>query len=352
VGWWPAIFPLASQFSTRWQDSLSAGCRPAAGKRTSHCLPPLRLVVCFLKPSAFSLTSPALRDLPYNSPQSGPGRGYSGSHQRAWLWGRHAVLETLTAARWPVLELFTSEALAPDALRTLQEAAGRQSVPWQRVSSARLEQLCRQADHQGVAARMGEFPAETAADLSVAVREAALAWKTNATALATAAPAVSFAPLFVMLDRIQDPWNFGAILRCCDAVSAAGIVIGMTSQSTITPHVARASSGAVNYLRIFQTPDLAETTAVFRKSGFRIAVASEKSSDVLWNSSLAGPLLLIIGSEAHGVAPRLLECSDVRAAIPMLGRVTSLNAAAAAGILLYECRRQSGTSPAEPAHAD
>lgn len=292
-----------------------------------------------------------MRDLPHQSTRSAVVRGYAGSHQRAWLWGRHAVLETLTAARWPVLELFTSDTLVADILRPLQKAAADQSVPWQRVSSARLEQLCRQADHQGVAARMGEFPVESAVDLSVAVRESSAVWSVNASA--PSAPAASLPPLFVMLDRIQDPWNFGAILRCCDAVSAAGIVIGPSSQSTITPHVARASSGAVNYLRIFQTPDLAEVTAVFRKSGFRIAAASEKSSDVLWSTSLSGPLLLIIGSEAHGVEPRLLECSDVRAAIPMLGRVNSLNAAAAAGILLYECRRQSGTSfPAEPSHAD
>jgi len=304
----------------------------------------------FGKTAGFFLTSAALRDLPYNSARVSPGRGYAGSHQRAWLWGRHAVLETLTAARWPVLELFTSDVLGADLLRPLQQAASRQSVPWQQVSSARLEQLCRQADHQGVAARMGEFPVETSADLLVAVHESAAVWSANACAPSSSAALPP--PLFVMLDRIQDPWNFGAILRCCDAVSAAGIVIGPASQSTITPHVARASSGAVNYLRIFQTSDLAEATVFFRKSGFRIAAASEKSSDVLWSTCLSGPLLLIIGSEAHGVEPRLLECSDVRAAIPMLGRVTSLNAAAAAGILLYECRRQSGASPAEPSHAD
>lgn len=277
-----------------------------------------------------------MRDLPPVPPRSTTGRGYAGSHQRAWLWGRHAVLETLSAARWPVLELFTSEALAADVQQSLWRAAARQSVPVQQVSHARLEQLCRQPDHQGVAARMGEFPLESAEDLSVAVREAA---------------AATAAPLFVMLDRIQDPWNFGAILRCCDAVQASGIVIGTAFQSAVTPHVARASSGAVNHLRIFQTAELVQSASVFRQAGFRIAAASEKSPDLLWNTRLAGPLLLLIGSEAVGVAPELLACSDVQAAIPMLGSITSLNAAVAAGILLYECRRQSGMSSAEHSHA-
>jgi 23S rRNA (guanosine2251-2'-O)-methyltransferase len=249
-----------------------------------------------------------------------------------------------------VLELFTSDALAPDVLLPLQQAAARISIPLQQVSGTRLEQLCRQPDHQGVVARMGEFPMETTADLATAVRAAATAATAAATTPLSTAPTVP-PPLFVMLDRIQDPWNFGAILRCCDAVQAAGIVIGTASQSSVTPHVARASSGALNHLRIFQTPDLAQATDIFRQANFRIAAASEKSSDLLWNTPLAGPLLLIIGSEAVGVAPRLLECCDVRAAIPMLGQVTSLNAAVAAGILLYECRRQSGISSAEPSHA-
>ncbi|MEY3176755.1 MAG: hypothetical protein RLZZ436_4669 [Planctomycetota bacterium] len=291
-----------------------------------------------------------MRDLPHSTPRGRQARGFAGSHQRAWLWGRHAVLETLAAARWPVLELFTSDALAPDVLLPLQQAAARISIPLQQVSGTRLEQLCRQPDHQGVVARMGEFPMETTADLATAVRAAATAATAAATTPLSTAPTVP-PPLFVMLDRIQDPWNFGAILRCCDAVQAAGIVIGTASQSSVTPHVARASSGALNHLRIFQTPDLAQATDIFRQANFRIAAASEKSSDLLWNTPLAGPLLLIIGSEAVGVAPRLLECCDVRAAIPMLGQVTSLNAAVAAGILLYECRRQSGISSAEPSHA-
>jgi len=281
-----------------------------------------------------------LRDLPNTAPHTKTGRTYAGSHQRAWLWGRHAVLETLAAARWPVLELFTSDSLAAEARQSLRQAATRLSLPLHEVSGSRLEQLCRQPDHQGVAARMGPFPLQSAADLAVAIRTA------NSSAAGTATP-----PLFVMLDRIQDPWNFGAILRCCDAVQASGVVIGTAAQSTVTPHVARASSGAVNHLQIFQTPDLVDSTAMFRQAGFRIAAASEKSPNLLWNTSLAGPLLLLIGSEALGVAPELLERSDVHAAIPMLGSITSLNAAVAAGILLYECRRQSAMASAEQHHA-
>ncbi|MFM7059003.1 MAG: TrmH family RNA methyltransferase [Planctomycetota bacterium] len=285
-----------------------------------------------------------MRDLPHSTPRTRTTRGYAGSHQRAWLWGRHAVLETLAAARWPVLELFISDALANPDLLSLQQAAARLSLPLQTVSGLRLEQLCRQPDHQGVAARMGPFPIESISELTIALRTSNATFTGPSVSIATA-------PLYVMLDRIQDPWNFGAILRSCDAVRASGVIIGTSSQSSVTPHVARASSGAVNHLQIFQTDDLVQTLVMFRLAGFRIAAASEKSPNLLWDTPLSGPLLLIIGSEALGVAPELLASTDVQAAIPMLGSITSLNAAVAAGILLYECRRQSGLSSWERPHA-
>jgi 23S rRNA (guanosine2251-2'-O)-methyltransferase len=257
-------------------------------------------------------------------------RIFAGSHQRAWLWGRHAVLELLTAARWPVLELFLADSLPTDLVHQLQRTAHKQQIPLRFVSASRLEQLCRQPDHQGLAARLGEFPLESETELAAAVKQSVAATAKD-----------RWPPLFVMLDRLQDPWNFGAILRCCDAVRAAGIVIGSVSQSGVTPHVARASSGAVNHLRLFQVHSLLDSLAPFQQAGFQIAAATEKSTQRIWDAELSGPLLLIIGSEATGVDPLLLQHSHVQAAIPMLGSVTSLNAAVAAGILLYECRRRS-----------
>lgn len=276
-----------------------------------------------------------MRDLPSpNFSRSTPPRGFAGSHQRAWLWGRHAVLEMLSAARWPVSELYSADSLPSELRQQVQRLADRQRIPLHIVPPSRLEQLCRQPDHQGLAARMDEFPLESAADLSLVIQQSA-----------AAVPNAPLPPLFVMLDRLQDPWNFGAILRCCDAVSTAGVVIGTKGQSAVTPHVARASSGAINHLRLFQVPSLTDCLPEFRAAGFRIAAASEKSTQPLWDTDLSGPLLLIIGSEAVGVDAQLLSASDLRCAIPMLGQVTSLNAAVAAGILLYECRRRSRRQP-------
>ena len=149
--------------------------------------------------------------------------------------------------------------------------------------------------------------------------------------------------LIVICDRIQDSFNFGAILRCCDAMAVHAVVIADTEQTGVTPQVARSSSGAVNYVKIVRADDLAEACVQLKHLGFTIAAASEKSDTVSWQQSLTHPTALIVGSEAHGVAENLLTECDLHLQIPMLGRVQSLNAAVATGILLYEIRRQQTT---------
>ncbi|MCE2794472.1 MAG: 23S rRNA (guanosine(2251)-2'-O)-methyltransferase RlmB [Planctomyces sp.] len=267
-----------------------------------------------------------------NRNKRSPGADYAGSHQRSWLWGRHAVLETLTAARWPVLELWAASELPPPDQQRVAELAARQGLRLQVVSSARLQQLCHQPDHQGLLARMGQFPYADQAALLTAARKVT----------ASGSPG-----LFVLCDRLQDPHNFGAVLRCCDAVAADGIIVGLTGQTPVTSHVARASSGAVNHLQLFQITSLADGLQSLRQQGFRAVAATEKAEGSLWQTDLTGPVVLIIGSEATGISPQLLQHCDLQVGIPMLGKVGSLNAAVAAGILLYECRRRNQKGASE-----
>lgn len=241
------------------------------------------------------------------------------------------MLETLAAGRWPVIELFADPQLPPDVLQKVRTAAAVHRLPVQSADSRRLEQLCRQADHQGLLARMGEFPCESFETLRACIRSS----------LQRPPAETGLPPLFVLCDRLQDAHNFGAILRCCDAVRADGVIIGEREQVMVTPHVARASSGAVNHLRLFRTASLTEAVNQFQSAGYQIIAASEKSSTLLWDAPLQGPLVLVIGSEARGIDAELLASCQTRVAIPMMGKVGSLNAAVAAGILLYECRRQN-----------
>ena len=262
--------------------------------------------------------------------------GLAGSHQRSWLWGRHAVFETLRAGRWPIVELFVDLNQPESDLAEVERLSEPLDIAPKLVDSDRLTQLSQTYEHQGFLARMGEFPCEEFQSLMLAAQTAAQDAGSNC---ATSNSPVLL-PLFVVCDRIQDAHNFGAILRCCDALNLNGIVIGDRYQSAITPHVARSSAGAVNHQRIFRVPQLTEAVAKLKQAEYQIIAASEKSVTRLWDVNLVRPTVVLIGSEASGVASELLALCDTHVAIPMLGGVKSLNAAVAAGIVLYECRRQ------------
>ncbi|MCA9009769.1 MAG: 23S rRNA (guanosine(2251)-2'-O)-methyltransferase RlmB [Planctomycetaceae bacterium] len=264
----------------------------------------------------------------------------AGNHQKSWLWGRHAVLETLRAGRWPVTELHVDAGLMPTDITEVQQLATSRDIPLEFNDAERLTELCQTYEHQGFLARMGEFPCE---DL-----ESLLLMASTLTNKSTQETPVLPAS-FVVCDRIQDAYNFGAILRSCDAMKLDGIVIGDRYQSAITPHVARSSAGAVNHQRIFRVPQLTVAVEMLKQSKYQIIAASEKSATTVWNCDFSQPTVMLIGSESTGVAPELLALCDTHVSIPMLGGVNSLNAAVAAGIVLYECRRQQLFPRVEPA---
>ena len=238
-----------------------------------------------------------------------------GGHQRCWVWGRHAVREILQAGRWPILELMLADSFPDDLRNEFQSLADSFSVE----SSKRLSQLCGVKNHQGVIAKMPPFPYDRAEDVLRSAPEN---------------------PLFVMLDRIQDSYNFGAILRSAEVLGVDGVFIGEAHQAEDNSLVARTSGGAVNYVQIAQVPDLTAWTRTLREHGHHIVAANEKADQSPANWNFRAATTLIIGNEGEGVSPQLFELCDGSVAIPQCGQVGSLNAAVAAGILLYEARRQ------------
>lgn len=269
-----------------------------------------------------------------NRPSRKRSKDFSGNHQRSWLWGYHAVTETLTAGRWPVHAILATEAGYQQSADLL-EAQVQQGIPLEVVEPFRLEELAKTTEHQGLLARMGPFPyadpSSLLEDLQRQVRS--LTGKENL-------PHNAILPLVVLCDRIQDAFNFGAILRCCDGVNVAAVLVGERHQAEVTPHVARSSAGAVNHLAIAKCSNLLEMALKLKQIGFQVLAADSNATSLHWEAEMRSPTVLVIGSEAHGVAAELLAMCDQRLTIPMQGSVTSLNAAVAAGILLYEIRRQ------------
>jgi len=244
-----------------------------------------------------------------------------GSHQKSWLYGRHAVLELLRAGRWRPLEVWIAEDLEPDVLAEAADTAARLGIEIVEAAAESMTRRCGGLAHQGLMAQMPPFPY---ADVDAVLNDG------------------GEAAFFMVLDGVQDPFNFGAILRSADVFGATGVFVPAANQSDVTVQVARSSAGAVNYVPIAQAPDLVELLSRLRDRGVRSVAATGEAQRTLHESDLTGPVALVIGNEGIGIRAELLAACDEQVRIPQSGHVESLNAAVAAGILCYEVQRQRG----------
>ena len=150
-------------------------------------------------------------------------------------------------------------------------------------------------------------------------------------------------PFFIILDGITDPHNLGSIIRTADAVGAHAIIIPKRRSVQITPIVAKASAGAVEYVPVCKVTNIVNTIKTLKENGLWIA-AVDMDGQTFYQQNLAGPLGLVVGSEGEGISRLVKQNCDFTVSMPMSGNVTSLNASVAGGILLYEVYRQRNAS--------
>lgn len=247
-----------------------------------------------------------------------------GNHQRCWLWGRHLVLETLKAQRWPILELVLSDELDSVDLQRMTEFAEELTVSITVEHHERLTQLSGARDHQGMLARMPPYPFCSLDDIQ---------------------NPPSGALALMVLDRIQDPHNFGAMIRAAEVMGLHGMVVGEKHQSDVTAAVARSSAGAVNHLPICRVANLNASVERLKENGVTVIATAMRNGVSLSEWDFTQPTAIILGNENTGVSQELLDDCEASVHIPQAGHVESLNAAVAAGIVCYELRRQRQASP-------
>lgn len=242
-----------------------------------------------------------------------------GNHQRCWLWGRHVVTETLRAACWPVLELHLSDRLPEDDLALATEWSHSRKTTLMIEPFDRLTDLCHSREHQGFLAKMAAFPYGRTEDvLSISKR----------------------APLFGLLDGLQDPHNFGAVIRSAHVLGVDALFVPTHGQVEVTAQVARSSAGAVNHIPIAQAEDVIALAEQLRSRGIRVIGTSQRASQPINDCDLTRATAIVIGNEGSGIREGLLAVCDELVTIPQFGAVESLNAAVSAGILFYEAQRQ------------
>ena len=148
------------------------------------------------------------------------------------------------------------------------------------------------------------------------------------------------APLLVVCDEISDPHNLGAILRTAECAGAHGVIIPKRRSAGLTAVVAKTSAGAVSYMPVARVPNIAALLKDLKKQGVWVFGTAAEGTTTLYDADLKGPAAIVIGSEGDGMSRLVAENCDFLVSIPMKGKISSLNASAAAAILLYESVRQ------------
>ena len=250
-----------------------------------------------------------------------------------WIYGRHAVEEAIRAGRRKIYRILLADigtGQKPDQsgrLKDLEEAARQVGAKVERALAQRLASITRVGHHhQGVAAEVSPFRYTPLADVLAACRAA------GSKALALA------------LDSLQDPQNFGTLLRSAEAVGVTAVVMLDRRQVEVTPAVVNASAGAVEHLQICLANNLPRAIEELKEAGLWVyALQSEPGATPYTQADLSGALGLVVGSEGRGVGRLVRERCDGALEIPMRGKIESLNAAVAGSIALYEALRQRTT---------
>ena len=234
---------------------------------------------------------------------------------REQVYGRRAVREALRGRR-EVLELWTTD-------RTLA------AEPWLRENGRRvhvhperdLTEAVQTRDHQGVVAWCEPYRYADAYELASTER-----------------------PLLVCLDQVSDPRNLGAVCRTAEAAGTTGVVLPAHGGARVTPAVCRASAGAVEHLPIAVVTNLARYLGDVKRADLWAVGAVGDAPGSMWETDLSGGIALVFGAEGKGLRPLVRRTCDELVAIPLEGRVDSLNVSVAAAVLVYEAKRQRSTS--------
>lgn len=224
------------------------------------------------------------------------------------VYGRNPVMEALRGRR-------------ASRVREVWATAGAAREPWlagvrvHRADAQEIAERCGSEAHQGLCADAGPYPYAGAQGL-LGVES----------------------PVIVALDQVQDPQNLGSICRTAECAGAAGVVIPERRSAEVTPAVCKASAGAVEHLAVARVRNLADFLIAARDAGcWSYGASGDAQGAVAYDvPDYRGGVVLVLGSEGHGLRPRVASVCDQLVALPMRGRVQSLGVAAAASALLYE----------------
>lgn len=236
------------------------------------------------------------------------------------IFGTRAVIEAVAAGK-EIDKIILQKGLSNQLFSELRKAIQGKDIPLQFVPSEKLSRITTK-NHQGVVAYLAEVTYYEVEDLLSQTFEKG---KT---------------PLVLILDRVTDVRNFGAIARSAECAGVDFIVIPSRGAAQINADAVKTSAGALNRIPVCREENLKNTIEYLKESGLQIIACHEKTENYHFNADLTKPSAIIMGSEENGISNEYLKRSDMQVKIPMVGSIASLNVSVATGIILFEAVKQ------------
>ena len=235
--------------------------------------------------------------------------------------GRNAVVEALRAGV-NIDKIFIMKGETDATLGHIASTAREKGIVVVDADRRKLDGMSRTHSHQGVIALAAVREYVSVDDILAIAREK------------------GEKPLIVVCDELTDPHNLGAVIRTADAAGAHGVIIPKRRSAGLTAIVGKTSAGAVAHVPVARVPNLTATLKELKDEGVWVFGAAAEGNTSLYKADLKGPAAIVIGSEGDGMSRLVAENCDFTVSIPMFGKINSLNASAAAAVLLYEAVRQ------------
>jgi 23S rRNA (guanosine2251-2'-O)-methyltransferase len=242
------------------------------------------------------------------------------STKENFIYGFRAILETIKSGR-PIDKIFLRKGLNNELFSELFQVIRDTGIPYQFVPQQKLDRITKK-NHQGAIAFISPVEIHNIEDVLPLLYEQ------------------GENPFLLILDRITDVRNFGAIARSAECAGVHAILIPHKNSASINEDAVKTSAGALSKIKVCRTPSLEQTAKFLKSSGIQLVAASEKASKEHFQIDFTLPTAIIVGSEDKGISNKLLEVTDSLAKIPLVGEIASLNVSVATGVFLFEVVRQ------------
>ena len=234
-----------------------------------------------------------------------------------YVYGKNVVIQMLKN-KSDILQLYVLDGNKDDELGKLIKNSG---VSVKMTSRKELDKVAGTSKHQGVVAKIKEYKTYSIEEIVKSIPEGKM-------------------PLLLMLDGLEDPHNLGAILRTSDCVGVDGVIVGKNRSISLTPTVAKISTGAIDTVKVAMVTNLTQTLKDLKKQGYWVFGTDMENASDYRQVDYNTPMVLVIGSEGFGISRLVKQECDYCISLPMVGKISSLNASVATAVLLYQIYSQ------------